>query len=166
MRPIANRPKNAANSEAQATVTDLSSYRSRHESAARTTTQPAQSNLEARHLRIASHLSSRLDSDGTHAVAAALVLLRADGTLDSTATGVETEFLPLLTRGLKSLSEKLMRARHDNQRAPRQRGTVTLAVLATVSFVAATYINECPLIDAALSLAGQFCAARLWRDPR
>ncbi|MCA8162538.1 hypothetical protein AB3K92_28020 [Burkholderia sp. Bmkn7] len=90
-------------------------------------------------------------------------MLRADGSLDSTATGVETEFLPLLTRGLKSLTDKLMRARHTSRPAPHQRGTVSLAVIATIGFVAATYINEYPLIDAALSLAGQFCAARLWR---
>jgi hypothetical protein len=93
-------------------------------------------------------------------------LLRADGSLDSTATGVEAEFLPFLTRGLKSLTDKLVRARHTSRPAPRQRGTATLAVLATVAFVAATYINEYPLIDAALSLAGQFCAARLWRYRR
>ncbi|KGD34746.1 hypothetical protein DO72_1177 [Burkholderia pseudomallei] len=166
MRPIANRPENAAKSEAQATVTSLSSYRSRDRVAANQTKRAAQSNLEARHLRIASHLSSRLESNGTYAVAAALVLLRADGSLDSTTTGLEPEFVPFLTRGLKGLTDKLSRARHPRPPSPRQRGSATLAAIATLTFVTATYINEYPLIDAALSFAGQFCAAMLWNRRR
>ncbi|WP_124829222.1 MULTISPECIES: hypothetical protein [unclassified Burkholderia] len=162
MRPTTHKHENAAEIEAQATVTNLSSYRTRRHKAANIAKQPAAANLEARHLRIASHLSTRLESNGPHAVAAALVLLRADGSLDSTSTGLETEFIPLLVRGLTSLAGKLKSPRRTSATSPRQRGNASLAAITTIGFVAATYLNDYAWLDAALSVAAQVCAARMW----
>ncbi|MBY4866764.1 hypothetical protein K6W76_09610 [Burkholderia anthina] len=162
MRPTTHKHENAVEIEAQATVTNLSTYRARRRKAANTATQRAATNLEARHLQIASHLSTRLESSGQPAVAAALVLLRADGTLDSTSTGLEAEFIPFLVRGLTSLVGKLKSPRRPSATSPRQGGNASLAAITTIGFVAATYLNDYAWIDAALSVAAQVCAARMW----
>lgn len=162
MRPTTHKHENDVEIEVQATVTNLTSYRERRHKAANIAKQPAATNLEARHLRIASHLSTRLESNGPPAVAAALVLLRADGSLDSTSTGLEAEFVPFLIRGLISLAGKLKSPRRPSATPPRQGGNASLAAITAIGFIAATYVNDYAWLDAALSVAAQVCAARMW----
>jgi len=104
-----------------------------------------------------------MDTRAPSVVAAAIVLLRADGSIDTSAIGVEIEYKPFLTRGLTSLSKTINRTIREQRGTLGQDGTALLPFVSAIAFMAATYVNEHAWLDAALSLAAQFCAARLWK---
>jgi len=96
-------------------------------------------------------------------VAAAVVLLRTDGTVDTSAIGIEPEYIGFITRGLDHLSATLRgNSRHADPLAP-DGGIAVTTLLISLSFVAATYINQAAWLDATLSVAAQLVAAKTWR---
>ncbi|MEX3915993.1 hypothetical protein AB4Y43_07070 [Paraburkholderia sp. BR10872] len=75
-----------------------------------------------------------------------------------------------LAHELRSLANTLdaHAAKHSRRRShlrdgTHQRGAATIAILSTISFVAATYINDIAWLDAALSIGAQLTAAALAR---
>ncbi|ALP62804.1 hypothetical protein [Paraburkholderia caribensis] len=64
-----------------------------------------------------------------------------------------------LSHELRTLANALdAHAKRNSRRKTHQRGYAPLAVLASLSFVAATYFNDIAWLDAALSLAAQLTA--------
>lgn len=155
--------KNHRENGPSAPVVSLSAYRHTHRSEGGSQTPAAQGNLNARHALVAEHIAARVDSTTPGAVAAALVLLRSDGTLDTSATGIEPEYVPFLTRGLHSITSTLQNHGLRHGRAPSQRGIAAVSLLSAIAFMAATYINEYAWLDAVLSLVAQVCAAYFGR---
>lgn len=103
------------------------------------------------------HLKNRLiesvELGENSPVAAALVLLRADGTIETAAIGVE----PLVANRIATELERL--ARLSRRHAQRHEGGFSsLSVLAPSLLSAASYINTIPWIDAALCLASHALA--------
>lgn len=108
-------------------------------------------------------MTTRVGNCAPGAVAAAIVLLRSDGTLDTSAIGVETEYISFLTRGLDAISATINRNSGRRRSAPLQKGYALIPVISAIGFMAATYLNEYAWLDAALSLAAQLCAVRFWK---
>lgn len=110
------------------------------------------------------HVNERLETTRPAAVAVALVLLRTDGSVDTSAIGVEPEFTRLLLRGMDSLAGTL---RHENpephtphlshpphpSRPPRQRGFAIVSALSALSglgLIALAYVCEYAWLEAPL----------------
>jgi hypothetical protein len=163
MRPRKTNTKNQETSAPKASVTDLSAYRQSPRAGQDQPTTQAIANLSARHALVVEHVTSRVETCVPNVVAAAIVLLRSDGSLDTSATGVELEFVPFLTRGLTALTTTINRNTKRRRSGPAQQGLALLPVVSAVAFMAATYINDYAWLDAALSLAAQLCAAIFWR---
>jgi hypothetical protein len=160
MRPRKSTTKKQHVAGPKAAVIDLANYRGSAEDNPRI---PAiNANFLARHNLVVDHLLSKTETIAPSAVAAALVVLRSDGTVDTSAIGLEPEFVPFLSRGLDDLATSL--AKRSRSAAPRGRqdGGLALSVISALAFMAATYINEHAWLDAALSLAAQFWAAKFW----
>jgi hypothetical protein len=103
------------------------------------------------------HLKNRLiesvELGENSPVAAAVVLLRADGTIETAAIGVE----PPVANRMATELERL--ARLSRRHARRyEAGFSSLSVLAPSLLSAASYINTIPWIDAALCLASHALA--------
>ncbi|MFL9899038.1 hypothetical protein PQR71_12890 [Paraburkholderia fungorum] len=163
MRLLKTTTKKQQKSSQNASVTNLSAYRQSKRSGASQPPPQAIANLSARHSLIAEHVTSRLGTCAPSLVAAAIVLLRSDGSLDTSATGVEVEYAPFLMRGLNALSATINRNTNRQRRDPAQGGSVLFPVITAIGFMAATYINEYAWLDAALSLAAQLCASHFWK---
>ncbi|MDR3386907.1 MAG: hypothetical protein P4L92_07625 [Rudaea sp.] len=105
-----------------------------------------------------------LDDPATAPVAAVLVSLRADGTVDMLTAEVEPEFIPALTDGLELATTRLRRhSRACSQRRRSELGQASLTMFISLLFIAATYSNDIAWIDAALSLVAQVSACLLTR---
>src|SRR5471032_85920 len=163
MRPTNTKSKNQADEGAKAPVVSLSSYRSRTPIPDTPNAPSHDDNVTARHSLVRTHLIERSEAPGKPTVAAAVVLLRTDGTVDTSAIGIEPEYIRFITRGLDRLSATLRGdSRHADPRAP-DGGIAVTALLVSLSFVAATYINQAAWLDATLSIAAQLIAAKTWR---
>lgn len=122
-------------------------------------------NLLIRHLQVAEHLQSSIDSLAPTAVAAALVILRSDGTIDTSAIGAEPEYLPFVLRGLDQISARLTApAQNTRPRHRNQHGCAIISIALSLAFAAATYINEYAWLDALLTIAAQIAAT--WATER
>ncbi|MGQ7939100.1 hypothetical protein [Paraburkholderia sp. D1E] len=109
-------------------------------------------------------LVEHLDAPTSAPVAAVLVSLRADGTVDMLAADVEPEFIPALTDGLEAATTRLRRhSRACSERRRSELGQASLTTFIPLLFIAVTYINDIAWIDAALSLVAQVSACLLTR---
>lgn len=107
-------------------------------------------------------LAAHLDDDDTAPIAAVLVSLRADGTVDLVTAEVEPEFAEALSDGLAAAAHRVRS--HGHMRAGRsgnETGAATLFALISLAFIAATYLNDVAWIDAVLSAAAQVTASLL-----
>jgi hypothetical protein len=115
---------------------------------------------------VSEHVLSKTDTLAPSAVAVALVLLRSDGTIDTSAIGLEPEYLPFIVRGLKGLTTRLSNPTLAKRGGiTGQRGAAAISIASALAFGAATYINEYAWLDAALTLAAQIFAAHFWGRP-
>lgn len=126
-------------------------------------TRATNANVEARKALVVDHLLSHATTNGNAAVAVAIVLLRPDGTLDLSATGVDLEYTGLIATALEQLASSLRRRRAVRKSKTRDHGFGSLYLIAAIGFMAATYINEYAWLDAALSLFAQLAASRYGR---
>lgn len=119
---------------------------------------------ETRRASVRKTLVAHLDDPASAPVAAVLVSLRADGTVDMLAADVEPEFTPALIDGLKLASERLRQhGKAHSERRRNELGRASPATFIPLLFIAATYINEVAWIDAALSLIAQVSVCLLTR---
>lgn len=119
-------------------------------------------NIAARHALVTDHVTERVHRSTPPNVAAALVLLRLDGSLDTSAIGVEPEFGPLVGRGLSHLAETLP-ARPPAKPRRRTRLLGGPLLLTALGFAAATYVNTSAPLDAALIVLAQASTAWISR---
>lgn len=112
------------------------------------------------------HIQQTLLDPGSPAVAAAAVYIDAHGHIGISATGIEPEMAASIADELRQLAAKIEPHQHRDRRTrKRERGGLHLAALASITFIAATYINPFDWLDAILSAAAQTCAALLARRP-
>jgi hypothetical protein len=109
-------------------------------------------------------LTAHLDDDDTAPIAAVLVSLRADGTVDLVTADVEPEFAEALSDGLATAVQRVRsHGRIRASRSDNESGAATLFALIPLTFIAATYLNDVAWIDAVLSAAAQVTASFLSR---
>jgi hypothetical protein len=123
----------------------------------------AQQLVEARRASVRQVLKTHTDDCTTAPVAAALVSLRADGSVDLLTVDIEPAFIDSMVEGLEILTERL-RAHGRSRQRPNwhgESGFGTLLTLIPLVIAAATYINDVAWIDAALTLAGHAFMALL-----
>ena len=115
---------------------------------------------------IREHLMSLACMDGEQsAIASACALLQKDGTLLITAKGIDADVALRMADGLDRLSAAVRSHAIKPTQSSRQRGIGTTTLAIAIGFMAATFINEVPWIDAALILAAQLIAARIASRP-
>lgn len=103
-------------------------------------------------------------NDSTAPVAYALAIVLPDGTVEYSTKGIERDFANPVADSLDRLSAILRyHASTPSRRSRTQRGIARLAPLVSVSFMAATYINDIAWLDCLLMLAGQLSISWLLR---
>ncbi|RQR37836.1 hypothetical protein [Burkholderia sp. Bp9142] len=92
-----------------------------------------------------------------------MVYLDARGHLGISAAGIEPEMAAAIADELRQLATTIEqhKERERQRRPPRrfERGYSSVAALAGIAFIVATYINPFDWLDAALSLAAQLTTA-------
>lgn len=135
--------------------------------ASRADPAPTPSPLDIRKRLVQETISAQLRQTHAEPVAVAAVFLRADGRVASVAEAIEPEQAEVFAAELELLATKLRRRAaitRPVRTANKQDGASLLRVLISIAFMAATYINPDPMLDAALSLAAQlFASSRLNR---
>ncbi|WP_213778858.1 hypothetical protein [Caballeronia sp. dw_276] len=147
----------------RAPVVNLASYQRRRPAPPSDPSPRGDPNIAARHALVSKHLIGHATSLEKTLVAAAIVLLHADGTTHTSAIGIEPEYAAFVLRGFDRLISAIKGNAPPAQQPPRQRGFVTTAGLIAIAFAAATYINDIAWLDAALSIAGQIVATYAWK---
>jgi hypothetical protein len=107
-------------------------------------------------------------NDSTAPVAYALAIVLPDGTVEYSTKGIDRDFATPVADSLDRLSAILrFHAAAPGHRSRTQRGIARLAPLVSVSFMAATYINDIAWLDCLLMIAGQLSVSWLLRrgDP-
>jgi len=93
-----------------------------------------------------------------------MVYIDARGHIGISATGIEPEMAVAIADELRQLANTIELHQHQERRrrfARHEQGYASLAALAGLAFIAATYLNPLDWLDAALSLAAQVTAAIL-----
>lgn len=149
MKHITTRPKNEDRESEAGNVYAFPS----HESNSSTT----------RHKAIREHLVYLTGQhDRNPAIAAATVLLRADGTVSVTAKGIDPEVAAQIADELDDLSNVIRAHAYRSKRASSfQRGFIRLLPATSISFLAATYVNTIAWLDVALMLGSQLLVGTL-----
>ncbi len=119
--------------------------------------------LTTRHKAIREHLVNLTGQhDRDPAIAAATVLLRADGTVGVTAKGIDPEVAAQIADELDDLSNIIRTHAYRSKRSGSlQRGFIRLLPATSISFLAATYINTIAWLDVALMLCSQLLVGTL-----
>ncbi|WP_157655067.1 hypothetical protein [Burkholderia ubonensis] len=122
----------------------------------------------ARHNAIRAFLNGLIDRHNEHpAVAAASVFLREDGTVSISAKGVDPDTADEVLAGVHQLARRIEASKpHYQTPANRQRGGVSLLILAATGFSLASYLNATAWLDVVLVLAAQASALLLTKPPR
>lgn len=106
-----------------------------------------------RHEAIHNHLVNLPSKPGAgSAVAVACVLLFADGTLDVSARGIEPIIAEQMAAGMETLANAIRwhGNRPPKSASPIQRGAVSVAMLISMAFAFAAYVNPVDWLDAVL----------------
>ncbi|CAJ4633423.1 Uncharacterised protein [Burkholderia pseudomallei] len=109
----------------------------------------------ARHLAIRKYLCDLVDRhDRESVIAVACVFIQADGTIDVSAKGVDFDLADNVLDGLGHLSARI-RHHTKTHRAShhRQRGSITIGLLAAITLSVCAYLNMTPWLDSAIVLA-------------
>ncbi|MDR6481104.1 hypothetical protein [Paraburkholderia terricola] len=143
MKHITTRPKNEGRENE---ADNVYSFPSRENNA-----------LCARQNAIREHLLDLAEqTERSPPIAAATVLLRADGTVGVAAKGIDPEIAACIADELNELSNVIRRHAHRSRRARSlQRGFFHLAPAISIAFLVATYINTNAWLDVALMLISQ-----------
>lgn len=118
-------------------------------------TAPPEISQDQAHLR--KKIRDSLNLGENSPVAAAAVFLRADGTIETTAIGIEPAVCARFAAELDRLS-RLTRWHAQRRRAPAQSGWASLAVLLPGILMAASYINTLPWLDSLICLGSHAIA--------
>jgi hypothetical protein len=149
------------NKKSRAPVIDINRYRRKIEAT------PANNHPLARRTALIQETAdAHLKNPDAQPLALAMVVLRTDGRIASVTEAIEPEQARIFADELEAFAAKLRERAGIPPRSPRQRGICTLSTIASLLFMAATYINENALVDAALSLAAQLTAIALARSRR
>src|SRR5471032_2495105 len=103
----------------------------------------AESALKQDQLHIQRKISKSLDLGSNSPIAAATVFLRPDGTMETTAIGIEPIACFRFATELDRLSH-VARWHAQRHAHPHQSGTASLAILLPAILMAATYVNTIP----------------------
>jgi len=119
--------------------------------------------LATRRKTIREYLCDRIEEhDRDPAIAAATVLLHADGTVSVTAKGIDPAVAAQIADELDDLSATIRAHACRSKRAGSlQRGFIRLLPATSISFLAATYINTIAWLDVALMLCSQVLVGTL-----
>ncbi|QIX18357.1 hypothetical protein [Burkholderia multivorans] len=125
-------------------------------------THPTPAELRTRAVR--RHVLEHIDSADFPAAAAALVAVDTTGNIRLITSGIEPEMAYCVADELRKLATRIEEfgSQHHQQKR-RQRGFGSTAALATIAIAAATYLNDNPLIDVALSLMSHAIGALISR---
>lgn len=110
------------------------------------------------------HIERTLLDPASPAVAAATVYIDAHGHVGISAAGIEPEMATTIADELRQLAGTIELHQHRGPRRSarkHERGYTSLAAVAGIAFITATYMNPFDWLDAALSLAAQVTAAIL-----
>jgi len=149
------------NKKSRAPVIDIDRYRRTTEAT------PAKSHPLARRTALIQETAdAHLKNPEAQPLALAMVVLRTDGRIASVTEAIEPEQARIFADELEAFAAKIRAHVGIPTGNPRQRGLSTLSTIASLLFMAATYVNENAFIDATLSLAAQLTAIALARRRR
>jgi hypothetical protein len=119
---------------------------------------PGSHNIEARQRAARESLTSFTGAGASSTpIAYALVVVLADGTVEFSTQGIERDFATPVADSLDRLSAVLrFHAARPRFKDRAQRGLIKLAPLASLAFMAATYLNDIAWLDCVLMIANQF----------
>jgi hypothetical protein len=105
-------------------------------------------------------ISQSIDLASNSPIAAAAVFLRADGSIETTAIGIE----PAVCMRFAKELDRLARTTRWHADRHRQSGATTLSILIPALLMAASYINTVPWLDSLICLLSHAFAR--WIDKR
>ena len=111
------------------------------------------------------HILEHIDAEDSPAAAAALVAVDTTGNIRLITSGIEPEMAYSVADELRKLATRIEEFGSQHRRQRRsQRGFGTSAALTTIAIAAATYLNDVPWIDVALSLTSHAIGALINRS--